>query len=553
MKRNIKYWFVKVFKKDVELQKRTFLYLFFSFCATVLIVEFFILKFFAYTRFGFAREIPLILILLVISLLFLVSGFIVDFIMNKTRLNVIVLLICLIGLFLIIFRYPLTDIIGFFILLISLPHLIVVWFSTLVHETNILNRGRITAMFLISCFLIGLVGLVFIFFEDLFIFFVILESILFVIIVWCSRTYKYSETKDRLKSEKKYLKLIFERHFSRYSIGLTFLSGLLGGLFYNTLAHFKFFDIDIITFSIVSFFYIIIAGWSFDNIGRKNTLIIGILIASFFYISHGSFYIDSIEYIFGIPKKIHISIHYAIAVIPLLFALITISGDFSTERGNLKYRGRINGLFIALMCLGIALGYLLYRGIDVLYKYNPNMEIWMPNLPILLNSFVIVVILAWMMAGKDMLVSKERNWASAIKELYVLSYSGVCVYNYDFLRKSQPKEKENKREIDEDLISGALSGIITIISEITQSKRYIKKIDKEGNHLLFSFGKFHIVALITTNDLPILYKKLETFSGAFEQKFSKELKKFQGNIQPFQEAKYLVKKYFSQKYATFTE
>lgn len=550
MKRSIKYSLGKLFARDIDLRNSAFLYLFFSFLSITFIIEYFILKFFIDMRVGLDIEMSIIMLLFVISILFLASGFFIDIIKNKTRFFNIGLLICIIGLFLTTLTHPIFDIIGLLIVLISIPQLIIIWCSTLVHETNILNRGRVTAMILTSSFLIGLLGLLFLFFEHLFIYFIILEIILLIVIIINSRFYEYLESKDRLKSDRKYFEIIFEKHFSRYSIGLAFLSGLLGGLLNDSLSYFEGYKINIITFSITSFFYVLAAGWFFDYMGRKNTLVIGILIVSFFYITFGSFYEAPPNVpVFGIPKEIHISLHYAFAVLPLLLAIITISGDFSTERGNLKYRGSINGIFISLMFFGIGLGYLLYKMIDILYNRFEDMRIWMPNIPNLLNSFVLVIVLVWMMAGKDILVSKEKDWAKSLKTLFVLSNSGVCLYNYDFIIKEPfQEEEEGECGFDEDLISGALTGIVTILSEITRSSKHIKKIDKEGNHLFFAFGKYHIAALITTTDLPILYKKLDAFSRSFEQHFLEEVKNFKGNVQVFSSARYMVDRYFSQKY-----
>jgi len=550
MKRSIKYSLGKLFARDVDLENSAFIYLFFSFLSITFIVEYFVLKFFLNMTVGLDVEMPVIMTFFVISILFLAFGFFIDIIKNKTQFFNIVLLISIIGLFLTTFTPPLFDIFGLLIVLITIPQLIIIWCSTLVHETNILNRGRVTAMILVSSFLLGLFDLFFLFFEHLFIYFIILEIILLIIIVVNSRFYKYIETKDRLKSDRKYFEIIFEKHFSRYSVGLAFLSGLLGGLLNDSLSYFQCYKINIFIFSITSFFYVLAAGWFFDYMGRKNTLVIGILIVSFFYITFGSFYVASPDIpVFGIPKEIHISLHYAFAILPLLLAIITISGDFSTERGNLKYRSSVNGIFISLMIFGIGLGYLLYKMIDVLYKTFEDMQVWMPEIPNLLNSFVLVIVLVWMMAGKDILVSKEKDWAKSLKTLFVLSNSGVCLYNYNFITKEQvQEEEEGECGFDEDLVSGALSGVITIISEITRSSRHIKKIDKEGNHLYFAFGKYHIAALITTTDLPILYKKLDSFSRAFEQNFSEEVKNFKGNVQVFSSARYLINRYFSQKY-----
>ncbi|MFX1313305.1 MAG: hypothetical protein ACFFHD_11925, partial [Promethearchaeota archaeon] len=531
---------VKALTRDVELDRNIFFYLFFSFLAVIFIVEYFIIKCLVHMQKGLSQEIPVILILFLISLIFLSSGFFVDVIKNKTQLYIISLIICLIGLCLSFHPSPIVDLFSVLITIFTIPILIITWFSTLIHETNILNRSRITAIILVSCFLLGLIGLLFVFFKDLFIFFIILEFILLIIIILYSKNYQYTETEERLKSDKKYLKIIFEKHFSRYSISFAILSGLLGGLFYTTLDIFERFEIDIIAFSTISFIYVLAGGWFFDKVGRKTTLVIGILVISFFSITHSSFYQAGMPNIFGIPLNIHISIHYAFSILPLILAIFTISGDFSTERGNLKYRGAINGLFLALMCFGIALGYLFYRLINT----NPEIEIWAPNLPNLLNSFALVIVLVWLMAGKEILISKEREWASSIKQLYVLNYNGVCLYYKDFELEQKKKDKDH---IDEDLVSGTLSGIVTIVTEITKSKKHLRKIIKENNYFYFSYGKHHIVTLISTLELPVLLKKLDEFSVEFEETFIEDLKNFKGNISRFEPANYLVKKYFEQK------
>jgi len=50
-------------------------------------------------------------------------------------------------------------------------------------------------------------------------------------------------------------------------------------------------------------------------------------------------------------------------------------------------------------------------------------------------------------------------------------------------------------------------------------------------------------------DLPIITKKLDAFSKDFGTKFEKEIKTFVGNVSFFEDTKYLVEKYFNQKYS----
>ena len=131
---------------------------------------------------------------------------------------------------------------------------------------------------------------------------------------------------------------------------------------------------------------------------------------------------------------------------------------------------------MALMFFGLGVGYLLYKMIENLYTTFPDMRNWVPEAPNLLNSFVLVITLVWIMAGKDILVSKERDWAKTLKNIFIFSNSGVCIYTHSFIQKYQPKEEEVECAIDEDLISGALSGIITIISDF----RFLRKFNRSG-------------------------------------------------------------------------
>ncbi|MFW9948415.1 MAG: hypothetical protein ACFFDX_16430, partial [Candidatus Odinarchaeota archaeon] len=232
-------------------------------------------------------------------------------------------------------------------------------------------------------------------------------------------------------------------------------------------------------------------------------------------------------------------------------AILTISGDFSTERGNLKFRGRINGLFMSLLFFGAIFGFIFSRWISSVWEDLPVLNEYLPNIPVLLDGFLLVSLLVWMMAMKEFLVSKEKKWADSLKNIIIFNKNGICLYNYSFEQKDVFKGEADETDFDEDLVAGAFSGVITIISEITHTKRQLRQIQKEEATLIFSYGKFHIVALIASMDLPVLFKKIDEFSRDFEQKFSKELKNFQGNVKHFEPAKFLIIKYFSKKYDDF--
>ena len=545
-KDSLRNWAIRVFVRDINLKKGTIIYLFFSMLSITLVAEAFLFKYVILTGGLSVVGIDIYVFLITLAISFLISGPLVDKIKHRTKFFNITLLICLLGL--IISTIPLTLFyyIGLFAILLTIPQLILLWFTILVHETNILNRGRITAYLMISGFSLGYVSVIFIIYEFLYPILSILELCVLLIVVWYSREYSYIETDERLKSDKKYLNIIVEKHFFRYSTSLTTLSFILGYL----LAGYGF-DINFLIFGLASFTYLIAAGCCLDNIGRKTAIVLGILLLSFFLVSFGSF-IES-SYIFGLPKDIFLSIHYGFSILPLLLAIFTISGDFSTERGNLKFRGRINSLFLSLLFFGAILGFVFSIWINYIYDRFPIFENFLPNFPNLLNGFILVILLVWMMGMKEFLASKEKKWADSLKNIFVFNKHGICLYNYSFEKNELIKEETDEAGFDEDLVSGALTGVITIISEITHTKREVRQIQKEEATLLFTYGKYHIVALIASMELPVLFKKLDAFSRAFENKFSKELKGFKGNVTRFEPASFLLTKYFSKKYSEFSE
>ncbi|MFX1327608.1 MAG: hypothetical protein ACFE91_05620 [Promethearchaeota archaeon] len=546
-KESIRNWFIRVFTRDINLPKTTIIYLFFSLLSITVVAEAFLFKYASITKGVLFVDAEIYILLSVLAISFLISGIIVDIIKNRTRYFNITLLICIIGLITSAIPINIIYYLGLFVVLLTVPQLVILWFTILVHETNILNRGRITAYLLISCFSLGFISVVFIIFEFLYILLGILELGIFLIIFLYSRKYKYIESKERLKSERKYFNIIFEKHFFRYSSSFAVLSFILGDL----LARFSF-EVDLMIYAIASFGYLIAAGYCLDNIGRKVSIVLGIYVLSFFLISSGLFI--TADYIFGMPRKTLLSIHYGFSILPLLLAIFTISGDFSTEQGNLKFRGRINGLFMSLLFFGAILGFIFSRWINDVWITFPVLDEYLPNIPVLLDGFLLVSLLVWMMAMKEFLVSKDKKWADSLKQILVFSKNGICLYTYNFERRDLLQEGEKEKiDYDEDLISGALSGIISLISEITHTKKQLRQIKKDEATLLFTYGKYHYAALIVSMDLPVLFKKLDEFSREFEAKFSKELKNFQGNVGRFEPAKFLMIKYFSLKYDEFME
>ncbi|MGV9173849.1 MAG: hypothetical protein ACOC35_14975, partial [Promethearchaeia archaeon] len=211
-----------------------------------------------------------------------------------------------------------------------------------------------------------------------------------------------------------------------------------------------------------------------------------------------------------------------------------------TERNTIKYRGRIPSLFLFFLFGGFFIGILTKYILNQVYLENQALLSWFPALINGINSFLLVVLLVWIMPLPEILSAKESDWAESLRNLYVFNKNSICLYTKNFLSDDYDLELPS-----EDLVTGGLTGILALISEITNEKKNLRIIDKDKVKIYFAYGKNVIVSLISTRYLPILFKKLEIFTKAFENEFEEELLNFTGRINVFkQKADSLVSKYF---------
>jgi len=136
------------------------------------------------------------------------------------------------------------------------------------------------------------------------------------------------------------------------------------------------------------------------------------------------------------------------------------------------------------------------------------------------------------------LTAKEADWKDSLRTLYVFN-SAACLFTQSFT-----SGLKTNNLLSDDLITGGFSGILSLLSEITNEEKQLRIIDKEGVKIYFAYGKYVIVALVSTKSLPILSKKLELFSKAFEKMHEHDLIYFKGKITSFKDASELITKYF---------
>ena len=139
----------------------------------------------------------------------------------------------------------------------------------------------------------------------------------------------------------------------------------------------------------------------------------------------------------------------------------------------------------------------------------------------------------------------ELEWHSKMLQLFVITNThGICCFHFAF--------KESQEEMDSDLISSGVTGIISFIKEITSSKMHLKEVDHEDIQILFEYGKYTITALLAEEPLEVYQDKLKEFVEKFEERFLALLSDWTGSINEFQSATDLLEGIFEQNMNKFS-
>jgi len=110
-----------------------------------------------------------------------------------------------------------------------------------------------------------------------------------------------------------------------------------------------------------------------------------------------------------------------------------------------------------------------------------------------------------------------------IKSLYIIYEDGTPIYFY----------VTNNVTIDPTLISGALTGISTLIKEITQARTGVKKIDYGDGEIILEKGKKITIAAFTVLPTQEMRKRITNFVKIFEELYKDVLENWDGDLSKF--------------------
>ncbi|MHA1819555.1 MAG: MFS transporter [Promethearchaeota archaeon] len=538
-KEKFKQWYRKNFSRDISIERNAFVFLYLS-AVNLIIVMGVIL------RNTWLDELPIEKNFidvkgfeLVISIVSLIIAIIIsDKILKKSKFLNYMLLLNTIGLGIYVLNNIVFKLIGRTLMSIGIVFGSLFFIVTVIHESSILSRGRITAYIF---FLVVVTGIFLIYFvTDVNLQFVLLIPLVLIDIIllkYCK--YEYVENAFRLRGNVKFTDLIKSKESWGYFLTFLIIAFILGMdyLRYDT-------TIDVILIYGISLIMVLISGVLIDNMGRKRVLIgtiafLGIL--TLFATENSQVWFWS---------STTISIFYGILINLVVILFITYSGDSSRDEYR-KLRGKIVGIYIIGIIIGFAVGNSLGVYIMNLYAADPVKYPRVPDMINKIGGFFIILSLIIVYPLKDTLQSKETNWFNSLRQLYIFNQNGICLYSYDFRKdiiELQEGHIDTSKIISQDLVSGGLTGIVSMIAEITQSNKRLRIVDQGDKKVLFHFGKYTIFALITTKYLNILVSKLRDFAKDFEDTFELALKRFNGNVSSFDATEFIIKKHFRRKF-----
>ncbi|MHA1131476.1 MAG: hypothetical protein ACTSQI_07580 [Candidatus Helarchaeota archaeon] len=130
----------------------------------------------------------------------------------------------------------------------------------------------------------------------------------------------------------------------------------------------------------------------------------------------------------------------------------------------------------------------------------------------------------------------EFDWPEKIRHLYILNPNGgMCIFQHSFRHESIT---------DQDLFSGSLMAIQSLMQEMISSDKVLKTIDHEDAKILFEQSAHAVTIMIADEDLQIIHDKLQELLKEFELIFGELMEHWSGNLDIFRPLRPILDKIF---------
>ncbi|MBD3186358.1 hypothetical protein GF325_05975 [Candidatus Bathyarchaeota archaeon] len=221
---------------------------------------------------------------------------------------------------------------------------------------------------------------------------------------------------------------------------------------------------------------------------------------------------------------------YSFSVILILVLALVISGDLSSHFS----RGKISGIITFFTTVGMVTGVFLYLNIDTSTVDVVAISDW--------ASIIIFISIFLFASTPETLQEDTHRWHEFLEKLYLVSDAGLALFSWDF-----HKDNRDRDEVNEDLVSGGLKGIESLLKEISHSKQNIRVLDHGDMNVIFHYGKCSMAVLFVEKELVILREKLANFHLLFEYINQDALQGDIINLGELKEVNALLKRFFKQE------
>ncbi len=130
----------------------------------------------------------------------------------------------------------------------------------------------------------------------------------------------------------------------------------------------------------------------------------------------------------------------------------------------------------------------------------------------------------------------DLNWKDKLRELFVISPKGICLYAFSFDQKAELGES--------DLIAGGFTGIQMLLSELVKTDQPMQLIEYQEVKILVEH--YHDINFILLNkeESTFLQFKLRLFAKEFHEMFKEVLRYWVGEVGIFSPTKALIRRIF---------
>jgi MFS family permease len=326
-----------------------------------------------------------------------------------------------------------------------------------------------------------------------------------------------------------YFRLIHESGIGPYFFFLFFVTAVMGFFISNIFGNVEgTLEISVVIFvGLISFPLI---GAILDHIGRKPITILTVVIAGILsiYFDYPTFN-PEFNPVFNILKIIL----FVFTALLILILTGVIAGDVSSRFS----RGRVVSTALFASIAGAVLGTLVHNNLVTGQDF-----VVLEQRVRLSDTLALLCFLALAFIGRarESLQEDTQEWRTYLDRIFLISRTGLGLYAHDFTRPNlQPNE------LNEDLVSGGLSGLQMMIKEISNTDRSIDMLDQGDKKLIFHEGKYSTAVLFVRKDLAILRDKLALFHDLCEYYNQDVLEHFYGNISNLQLIVELKNRFFN--------